>query len=471
MINVFQYWGQGLNNLPPFLKIIYKHNMKLYKKYNINYFFIDDNNVHKYIFVPQVFYKLAYNFKSDIVRYYILHKYGGFWFDNDIIIMKDLSILYKKCSKYECMLDVENYRNEIGCASLFLKQNSVASNFCVNYVNFALKHVKLLWGEIGPQTVTKLYEKHSNLILLNNYEITKKGCNFISWNDEPGINKEKWFLLSSDEAQKKAKKLKENTNMFYIITWTMYRLHDMKEHICTTVFLDPKSVFYHLLNTEKTKENNLKLYKTGDKKYLLCIISCQKNFHMKEIIKKYWLNDLVNNSDIDYFFIYGYENIENTKIYKDEIHLKCKDTYNELNEKMCTLWKYLLNDHTKSYDVYIKTDDDNYINNFKFCKALLCTTELSSYGIFNDIKTTGKWGNLNTGNWNGPHWEGALYWFSDDILKHYCQNINTEHLKQCQLEDKLFCDIIRDISPIKIYEKDDDICMYGWPHYKNYKCF
>lgn len=253
MINVFQYWGEGIENLPPFLKVINQHNMKLYTKHNINYFFINDKNVHEYISVPSIFYKLAYNFKSDIVRYYILHKYGGFWFDTDVIIMKNLNILYESINKYECILDVENYRNEIGCASLFLRKNSVASKFCVDYVNYVLKHkVNLGWGDIGPVTAVNLYNKHPNLILLNKYDITKNGCNFISWTDEPGINKYKWYLSSSVEAQKKAKELKENTNMFYIITWTMYRIHDMGDNLSDMVFHDSNSVFFHLLQMSDT---------------------------------------------------------------------------------------------------------------------------------------------------------------------------------------------------------------------------
>ena len=46
---VFQYWGQGLKNMPRFLKIIYNHNLKICEKYNIELILIDDDNVYKYI--------------------------------------------------------------------------------------------------------------------------------------------------------------------------------------------------------------------------------------------------------------------------------------------------------------------------------------------------------------------------------------------------------------------------------------
>jgi hypothetical protein len=40
---------------------------------------------------PPPFNELAPNYKSDIVRIYCLHKYGGFWIDTDVIIIKDLN--------------------------------------------------------------------------------------------------------------------------------------------------------------------------------------------------------------------------------------------------------------------------------------------------------------------------------------------------------------------------------------------
>ena len=118
VLNVFQYWGQGVNKMPPFIKIIYNHNLEFCKKNNINLIVIDDNNVNNYITPHLRFKTLDYNFKSDIIRYYILHKYGGFWFDSDVIIIKDLNKLYESISGYECMLDIE-CDTKIGCCLTF----------------------------------------------------------------------------------------------------------------------------------------------------------------------------------------------------------------------------------------------------------------------------------------------------------------------------------------------------------------
>ena len=258
-IKIFQYWGQGYDMMPSFLKVIYKHNLNICIQNNIKLILIDDNNVNDYIKPHKRFDKLAYNHKSDIIRYYILHKYGGLWFDTDVIITKDLNILYESISGYECMLDVE-YDNHIGCCSLFIKKHSSVSKFCVDYINNILDNKKdIEWGEIGPLTVTALYKKHKSIILLNDYETVKDGCNFICWNQEPGINKDKWYLESESLAKSKAEKLKKNNNCYYLITWTIYRMNDMEDNLNDMVFYDKKSVFHYFINLNKSLpliENN-----------------------------------------------------------------------------------------------------------------------------------------------------------------------------------------------------------------------
>ena len=253
LFSVFQYWGQGFNRMPSFLKIIYKHNLEICKKKNINLILIDDNNVNNYITPHPRFKKLAYNFKSDIIRYYILHKYGGFWLDTDVIIIKDLNNLYKSISGYECMLDIE-FGKKIGCASLFIKKQSTVSKFCIDNINNILdKNKGLGWNDIGPNTVQILYEKHSSLILLNNHKTVKNGCNFICWNENPGHNKKNWYLEFEKLAKSKADLLKNNNNCYYLITWTIYRKNNMGDNLNNIVFNDKRSVFSYFVNDKKQK--------------------------------------------------------------------------------------------------------------------------------------------------------------------------------------------------------------------------
>lgn len=255
LFSVFQYWGQGIDHMPQFIKIVYNHNFEFCKKNNINLILIDDENVNDYITPHPKFKTLAYNFKSDIIRYYVLHKYGGFWFDTDVIIIKNLNNLYKSISinGYECMLDNE-YDKKIGCASLFIKKQSIVSKFCIDYVNDILDNKKtLLWGDIGPNTATVLYNKHSPLVLLNNYETVKNACNFICWKETPGYNKQNWYLESEELAQTKANILKNNNDCYYLITWTIYRINNMGDDLNNIVFNDKKSVFSYFVNCERKK--------------------------------------------------------------------------------------------------------------------------------------------------------------------------------------------------------------------------
>ena len=234
MINVFQYWGQGLDNMPPFLKTIYKHNLEFCNKHNLNLVLIDDNNLHKYFNPPKNFFNLQYSnllrsdgkessqnsliyaLRSDIIRYMLLHKYGGFWFDTDVIIIKDLNKLYKSIDeKYEAMLDIE-FGNKMGCCSLFIRKNSSISNLCIKYIEYILENKKsYTWGDFGLNPVIIAYNNLSHLILLNNDETVKNGCNFICWNDQPGLNREKWYFKNENDAYEKAMKLKMEKEFIY----------------------------------------------------------------------------------------------------------------------------------------------------------------------------------------------------------------------------------------------------------------
>ena len=94
MVTVFQYWDSGFDGMPDFIKTIYKHNFDICEKNNVRLVLITDENITDYITPHPRFKSLAHNHKSDMTRYYVLHKYGGFWLDTDVIIIKDLNILF-----------------------------------------------------------------------------------------------------------------------------------------------------------------------------------------------------------------------------------------------------------------------------------------------------------------------------------------------------------------------------------------
>lgn len=212
-------------------------------------------------------------------------------------------------------------------------------------------------------------------------------------------------------------------------------------------------------------------------KYLICIISCEKNREHKEWIKQSWLNSLTNEKNIDYLFIYGNPDMDTEyELKEDELHLKCDDGYLKLNEKMKCLWKYLSKVH-KEYTNYLKIDDDTFVNLPKLKEYLLDIKDniimddisVDYFGAYNTYVSNGTWNGIPTGLWYGPQYEGGFYGMSKEIIDYYVENITQDSIENNRCEDKLFADTVRDKYPIKNHDILNTIC--GFPNYKNYMKF
>ena len=251
---VFQYWGQGVARMPAFIRTVYDHNLEFCKKHNLKLVLMDDENVHDYITPHPRFPTLGYAHKSDLVRYYALHKYGGFWFDCDVILVRDLNELYDSLSGQQCMVDIE-FGDVVGSASLFLRKESPASAFCLRFVNSVLNQNRHLGWDIFVYAVRELCRRHRRSVFINDYETVRTGCNFICWNTDPGFNKSGWYMESESAAESRAAFLKKNDRCHYLITWTIYRRNDMGERLNDMVFNDKRSVFSYFVNCEKGEDS------------------------------------------------------------------------------------------------------------------------------------------------------------------------------------------------------------------------
>lgn len=251
MINVFIYWDKGYKKMPQMIKYIYDYNLIKSKEFNFKIVLLTDNNIEKFIELPKRFYTLEVNFKSDIIRFYILDKYGGIWLDTDIIIVKNIKLIYKELlnsNKY-AILDVETKLDKeiLGCCSLFMKPKTFFSNNCIEYINKILNtKEKIDRVEIGPGTIWNVYPNYKNSIIVNDYLKTKNGCNFISWNDNPGKDKSKWYFKNKAIARNKANNILKNKYCFYVMTWQIYKDNNIKGNIIDFIFKDKSSVFYYL---------------------------------------------------------------------------------------------------------------------------------------------------------------------------------------------------------------------------------
>ena len=102
---IIQIWGGG--KLPPIAKAS-AVNVKLLNP-DFEYIFFDDIEIKKFIDKQnEAIKKIIKNFryeiqKYDLIRYLIIHNYGGFYFDSDFLLYENLYSLLR----YECVFPIE----------------------------------------------------------------------------------------------------------------------------------------------------------------------------------------------------------------------------------------------------------------------------------------------------------------------------------------------------------------------------
>lgn len=91
--NIWVFWGQGEDNMPPLIQACYRQ----LTHFNKNVVLITMDNIDHYVSLPNVIYKrvregtITWAYFSDIVRTTLLAKYGGLWLDATVWISGTLS--------------------------------------------------------------------------------------------------------------------------------------------------------------------------------------------------------------------------------------------------------------------------------------------------------------------------------------------------------------------------------------------
>lgn len=155
---VFTYWE---GNPYSFTPICIKSISRIFGDRHIH---ITPNNIHNWIDVDKSILDCNHLlFRSDYIRTKLLQKYGGWWFDSDIIIFKDPteSIKFSHSKIWNLVYRVNNkWMPMINCGILYTKPNSpwinkVMDDFNnVNVDNLCLTHNNEDIGQL-------FYEKHS----------------------------------------------------------------------------------------------------------------------------------------------------------------------------------------------------------------------------------------------------------------------------------------------------------------------
>lgn len=98
---IWQCWFQGEENAPQIVKLCLESTRKYCNNYKI--IVIDDNNLKDYIDdIPEYIYEklekgiISKTHFSDILRLYLLDKYGGYWIDATCFISKNIPSVIKK---------------------------------------------------------------------------------------------------------------------------------------------------------------------------------------------------------------------------------------------------------------------------------------------------------------------------------------------------------------------------------------
>ena len=153
--NIFVYWANGFNDLPPIVDLCLKNLKTYFFDYDIH--LVDDKNLSKYIQLDQnilTLYKSSFitvQTFSDIIRFNLLYKYGGIWCDATLLFLEKLpldsilqnygfySLNFKSCEKEKLWGKVY----QITWSTFFLvsDKNNPNMEACVTfYNNYYKKH-------------------------------------------------------------------------------------------------------------------------------------------------------------------------------------------------------------------------------------------------------------------------------------------------------------------------------------------
>lgn len=163
---IWQYWHQGTKEAPKIIKkclLSVKEQMKGYKQIVLDY-----NSIKNYVELPDRYYRLLEDKKmkiahfSDVLRVYLLEKYGGTWIDSTIyltdkipdeIMNSNFCILQKDIlsdlsgNNNSCFfIHNKEYSAHIAMMKNILDKYWAENDFVINY--FMFEHISTMLSQI-----------------------------------------------------------------------------------------------------------------------------------------------------------------------------------------------------------------------------------------------------------------------------------------------------------------------------------
>lgn len=104
--------------------------------------------------------KSAAVFYSDYLRILLLHEFGGWWFDCDVVCIKPVS-WFDDMAKSRSICAAWQFEDSVNNAVLSIPNKTFTKELLAYMNNNILKDVNFLWGQFGPDMITELVRKHS----------------------------------------------------------------------------------------------------------------------------------------------------------------------------------------------------------------------------------------------------------------------------------------------------------------------
>ena len=177
---IWQYWHQGEDNAPTIIKKCLSSIKKHYHDYQINVLSYD--TIKHYIDLPERFYWLLENKKmpialfSDVLRLYLLAKYGGVWIDATMYATGKLSdeILEADFFMFQKKPEVDPMQNNNSCYFIKANKDSVI-------LQSIKKTIEKYWSENDFVLNYFMFEHMVTLLSKTNEELSQ------AWNKMPRI--------------------------------------------------------------------------------------------------------------------------------------------------------------------------------------------------------------------------------------------------------------------------------------------
>jgi hypothetical protein len=107
---------------------------------------------------------------SNLFRYELLKKYGGWWFDSDCICLKPVEDFVKLTINRPFVLAYEN-PELIGSSAMYINDMEIVDSLRAEiYKRIDKNNFKFFWGEIGPNLITDVFAEKNifNMVLSSN---------------------------------------------------------------------------------------------------------------------------------------------------------------------------------------------------------------------------------------------------------------------------------------------------------------